>query len=258
MECDELMCATLANLAYVAPGCDPKKVFESLGAPHRIENVIFTETSNDAEMYTLVLPHTVVFVCRGTESVVDIGIDLMVLKTKWREIPGAKIHRGFVRQFMSLRDTIYKYVQQFAEFAEDSLKSVTFVGHSLGGALATIGAAFTKKAYPHLYVDCITFGSPRVGNRVFAEFFNSQVDHHARFVHGDDIVTKIPRINYTHVGNERRLSSAIHRGCFSRFIGNIGDHFMERYIAAIQIEQEQQGQPQEGGTEKDALLSKTA
>lgn len=235
--------AVLANLAYTAPGSDPKQVFAQTGLP--IEQALFSETSVDAEMYTLVLPRSVLFLCRGTESMTDVSIDMMVFKTACRAIPGAKIHRGFARQYASLASTISRQVQRFAEFAEEEMRSVLFVGHSLGGALATIGAALTKKEFPHLFVECVSFGSPRVGNKVFADFFNTAVDKHRRFVNGNDIVTRVPRINYTHVGNECRIRGAGKSGCVSRYLGTIRDHSMEEYIAAV---------GQRGETEKDRLL----
>jgi triacylglycerol lipase len=237
-------CAVLANLAYAAPDPDPKTVFESLNLP--IEDAFFLNTDQDAEMYTLVLPRSVLFLCRGTESAKDVRTDLMVFKTDCAEIPGAKIHRGFAKQYASLKSTIVGHVQRYAEFAEDYARSVVFIGHSLGGALATIGAALTKQAFSHLYVECVSFGCPRVGNSAFATFFNTHIDHHVRFVHGNDIVTKIPRFNYTHVGNERRIGDpATKKGCAARYIGSVGDHSVNNYIEALQSG---------AGTEKDGLL----
>ena len=48
-------------------------------------------------------------------------------------------------------------------------------GHSLGGALAQLAAHDVqtefKRAHPRLWVSCYTMGSPRVGNRAFADTF---------------------------------------------------------------------------------------
>ena len=48
-------------------------------------------------------------------------------------------------------------------------------GHSLGGALAQLAAHDVqtefKRAHPRLWVSCYTLGSPRVGNRAFADTF---------------------------------------------------------------------------------------
>ena len=92
----------------------------------------------------------------------------------------------------------------------------------------------------------MSFGCPRVGNKAFAEFFNANVDRHRRYVNGNDIITRVPRINYTHVGNECKIGGPGKSGCVSRYIGTIGDHSMEDYIAAFQTQQ--------GVTEKDRLL----
>ena len=43
------------------------------------------------------------------------------------------------------------------------INSVTFTGHSLGGAIAQLAAAFFTKHHYHLKINCVTFGSPQVG-----------------------------------------------------------------------------------------------
>lgn len=225
MHTRHLELAVLANLAYCAPGPDPRSIFAATGLP--ITHVFFLETAVDAQMYTLVLPDTVLFLCRGTDSMTDVGVDLMVRKRPCPSIPCAKVHRGFLRQYTSLAPTISEQVRKFAS-------RVVFVGHSLGAALATIGAAVTKKECPDVRVECVTFGCPRVGNAAFAAFFNAAVDCHRRYVNGNDIITRVPRMNYTHVGNAHMIGDAAAGGCVARYIGTIRDHFMKDYIAGLE------------------------
>jgi hypothetical protein len=220
----------LADLAYSDPSTkNPADLFRDL--PIDIEAVFFLETHEDAELYTIVLPHALVFLSRGTESMKDVKTDVMVLKKRFPEVAGAKVHRGFAKQFASVRDTIVKYVSMFV--THESERSVVFIGHSLGGALSTLGAAYIKSVYPRLFLECVTFGSPRVGNRAFAEWFNTNINHHARFVHGNDLITRMPRINYAHVGNKRVVGPPTRSGCLWRFIGDIRDHSMKTYIKAL-------------------------
>jgi hypothetical protein len=79
-------------------------------------------------------------------------------------------------------------------------RSVWFTGHSLGGALATLAAdGYARGA--GLY----TFGSPRVGDRTFADHFRVNA---YRFVNNDDVVTKVPLPgSYRHVGNVKYIDS---------------------------------------------------
>ena len=49
------------------------------------------------------------------------------------------------------------------------------VGHSLGGALATVCAVWAPEQYPLAPVSLYTFGQPRVGNDEFVSHLNSVV-----------------------------------------------------------------------------------
>ena len=69
---------------------------------------------------------------------------------------------------------------------------IAIVGHSLGGAVATL-AAFDLSliANPkHLYV--FTYGSPRVGNQYFAQIYGERVKSTWRFVHAADPIPHLP------------------------------------------------------------------
>jgi len=80
---------------------------------------------------------------------------------------------------------------------------VIVTGHSLGGAIATLAAAeLAKSGYN---VDLITFGSPRVGNNLFAEYVNDLVSSsNYRVTYKNDVVTVNPpqARAYWHVGTE--------------------------------------------------------
>lgn len=85
-------------------------------------------------------------------------------------------------------------------------KPVIFCGHSLGAALATIAAldltTFQNSQSLHLSSDrvmCVTFGSPRVGNRSFSRTFRRMVPFSFRWAAVGDIVTKVPFWGYEHV-----------------------------------------------------------
>ena len=81
-----------------------------------------------------------------------------------------QVHKGFFRQFNSLD----KKVVAFLEENKQNYKSIKFIGHSLGGAMACIGAA----KYSHLYnvpVTVHTFACPRVGGADFNTYFNDKV-----------------------------------------------------------------------------------
>lgn len=142
--------------------------------------------------------------------------------------PRAQMHRGFVNAYMSVQRNVHRYVQSMLP------ANLTFVGHSLGGALATLGAIDFQLTYQGRYaIDIYTFGSPKVGNPAFRDLFNEHVPNHYRFVHGLDIVPELPRFwqGYYHVNQLYRLGSRLTLQFFSR---RVSDHYMTSYIAALQ------------------------
>lgn len=84
--------------------------------------------------------------------------------------------------------------------------SIVFTGHSLGAAVATVGAAYIRKAGSS--IDIYTYGSPRVGNKAFVAFVTDQAGAENRVTHLDDPVPRLPPIilNYRHTSPEYWLS----------------------------------------------------
>jgi len=90
------------------------------------------------------------------------------------------VHAGFLQAFNRVWPDVESHLLQ-----ECPNLPIWFTGHSLGAALATLACTrFTENVQP-LY----TFGSPRVGNTNFTAMFPVRC---FRFVHGDDIVARLP------------------------------------------------------------------
>jgi hypothetical protein len=111
----------------------------------------------------------------------------------------------------------------------DNLKNFDFktydfcAGYSLGGAIATIAAAyfgkllntpdkgeginFKTKDKTKKRIICYTIGSPRVGNTEFVKWFHTQVDESMRIANDDDPITLFPiSCLYTHISEGLCLS----------------------------------------------------
>lgn len=67
---------------------------------------------------------------------------------------------------------------------------VVVTGHSLGGAIATLCAQYLSDYIPNVVT--YTFGSPRVGDYLFADLFNITISNSYRVVNKDDIVPHLP------------------------------------------------------------------
>ena len=108
----------------------------------------------------------------------DVVADLRFRKVALEGTPGAKIHRGFLREIDKLWEPlILKDLGQIAGIP------VWVTGHSLGAAMATLAAM------RHPFEGVVTFGSPRVGRGLDGAF---QASGHRRFVNGSDPVPRLP------------------------------------------------------------------
>ncbi|KAH7291054.1 hypothetical protein KP509_30G074700 [Ceratopteris richardii] len=89
---------------------------------------------------------------------------------------------------------------------------VYVTGHSLGGALATLAAlelSTTKMSSQQLInISMYNFGSPRVGNKKFADRYNEIVKDSWRVVNHLDIIPNVPRLmGYCHVATPIYLTA---------------------------------------------------
>ena len=114
------------------------------------------------------------------------------------------VHKGFAAAL----DAVWRPL-------EDALNTlpvdcrVWFTGHSLGGALASLAAVRTGGRAAGVY----TFGSPRVGDAVFAAHLGHRFEEASiRYVNDHDVVTHVPPEpfafpgRYTHVDRLRWIN----------------------------------------------------
>ena len=146
-----------------------------------------TPTLTDAETDTRVLivdtAEDVWIAFAGTASKKNVRTDLSVADAAL--FPGEKmrVHSGFLNAWMSVRDRVL--------LAASASGQVYVVGHSMGGALATLAAIeISGNGQRPGRVACVTFGAPAVGDELFADAFNSRVGQSVRVVNALD---PIPR-----------------------------------------------------------------
>ncbi|KAI8057318.1 Alpha/Beta hydrolase protein [Syncephalis plumigaleata] len=132
------------------------------------------------------------------------NINALQMQATWIANESVLIHRGFAYCYDRIEETMRTY----------SKYPVTFVGHSLGGALATLAAVHLRILEPSSTPpELVTYGEPRVGNAAFADLplpgqwiFPSPL----RVVNFNDIVARLPPIllNYQHHNTELWISTA--------------------------------------------------
>ena len=94
--------------------------------------------------------------------------------------------------------------------SEKGASSVTVVGHSLGAALALLDGVFLSLHIKEL-VTVVGYGMPRVGNRAFANFVDSQLAERVMHVNNkEDPIPTVPPmlLGYHHPSGEIHIQDS--------------------------------------------------
>lgn len=135
---------------------------------------------------------------RGTQYLADWLTNLN--STVSRSCNGQSVHDGFHQAYKSMQPAINSFLNGCKA---KGITNYHCIGHSLGGAIATICAEWIQKSVgikPMLY----TFGSPRVGLEGFAQLCTSRLggDRIYRAYHKTDIVPYIPPWPFFHTPHQ--------------------------------------------------------
>lgn len=237
--------AQAAKLAYKPS----KDVENTVKNEWKMPNVRFID-KNETQCFVAGDDEKIIISFRGTEpsKMQDLMSDL---KLRFTAHPLGKVHRGFLAAIdYAWGDTI-KTIQEF----KTQNQTIWFTGHSLGAALATLGVAKMYDLNQTVH-GLYTFGQPRTGDTEFAKEFDAKYKLSSfRFVHNNDIVTRIPlsAMGYKHIGSFLYLDAAknLHKDIrwWNEFkdrvkgsiedlgkpgLDNIKDHDMDAYIKGIE------------------------
>ncbi|WP_299492502.1 lipase family protein [Acaryochloris sp. IP29b_bin.137] len=168
----------------------------------------------DSEAIILVNSDSIIVAFRGSET--DPEDWKNNAKFKKEEYLGGHVHRGFLKAFTDVwyvkdDDTQVKMEDRLRKEMQGNKRTLWITGHSLGGAMAILAAASCKLSDSnHLEVSGVyTYGQPRVGDLNFEAVFDPQLKTKTfRVVNNNDIVARIPNINYEHVGTLKFINSS--------------------------------------------------
>jgi predicted lipase len=140
---------------------------------------------------------------RGTHFLSDwIGnVELALVEYRFRSEAGL-VHIGFQAIYETLRKSITTVLSR----PDGNPLPVVTVGHSLGGALATLCALDAEVArLSNGPIKVVTFASPRVGNSDFKNAFGRNVTDCLRIANRSDLIPHLPLHlplpnTYCHVG----------------------------------------------------------
>jgi len=150
--------------------------------------------------------NTTIVVFKGTDplSWTEWAEDAKLLMQHTPEIcDSCYVHSGFYQSYQSLRDAMFANMMTSLNNlpADSGSRKVYVTGHSLGAATATLFALYLKQQQG---IDSVvyTFGTPRIGNRDYANTYNSLMPNSFRFIHHADIVPHLPPalLGYYHEG----------------------------------------------------------
>ncbi|KYK57105.1 hypothetical protein DCS_04112 [Drechmeria coniospora] len=128
------------------------------------------------------------------------------LKIGWEICPYAKfctLHEGFWESWTEIRFGVTEVIVNLLYLPEYTGYRVVGSGHSLGAAVVTI-ASVEFQFRENITMDVYSYGSPRIGNEVFANFASSLPGKIYRITQGADMVPRIPKrkIGYMHTSPE--------------------------------------------------------
>lgn len=160
---------------------------------------VFDVTSSETLSFSMIYnPSTKRFVTsfRGTAGTAELLLEIAeggALKYALSSLPGAYADDYFYTHYANnLRDAFIDNIKKaYAEFPDFNF---IFTGHSLGGAITTLASydAVTQGIIPSKQATLYNYGSPRVGNQVFADAVQSAIPEIYRVVHWKDMVPHVP------------------------------------------------------------------
>ncbi|MEM9663937.1 MAG: lipase family protein [Bacteroidota bacterium] len=223
-------------------------------AYHPRDLAFFYDQQTDTEGFGAVCRDHLLIAFRGTELTAeldldklrsmdrDVSTDLNVLFRRFGP-DGLLVHEGFLLAFQSIQDQLFRFVDQYG----GSRPRIILTGHSLGGAMATLAAAFLRtRVTPHVVL--VTYGAPRVGNHAFAHYYTYEqpITVHRHVMHQDVVPQLPPGLGPpTHRSQRQGLRAALytHHGWPIRLehppdsapssVHGITDHFMASYLEAL-------------------------
>lgn len=125
---------------------------------------------------------------RGSSSIPNWLDNINTFSKDYKLCAGCTVHTGFYQAEQIVIDSVEAMVRRQLTAHPNYRLIVT--GHSLGAALATFTVLDLLSR--NLTAQLMTFGSPRVGNRLFAEYASKVIADSSRVTHYKDIVPHLP------------------------------------------------------------------
>ena len=188
---------------------------------YNLRNVIFGQDMDGVRPFGIVIesPQSLVVAFRGTEAWSEWYQDAEIVLKPYNGAKG-RVHGGFYDLYNSLID------QNESQDWKKDLQYAYITGHSLGGSLATL-LALELKNY-----NLVTFGSPKVGDREWADGAKETLSDSKRYHAKYDPVPLLP-LSTWHVSFEHVCEATSIYDHKSKVFTPVENHSLDRYIELV-------------------------
>ena len=175
------------------PTCDPSNTIE----------YIVEEKGSKAIQGFDPTTNTIFTAFRGSSNIHNWIENIQLKKIAPYTNTSIEVEKGFFTAYNFIKPQIIMNLDDLKNKYKTNQLFIT--GHSLGGALSTLLSYDIMTTYMEYDIKhLLNFGSPRVGNREFAESFQTYNTPSYRITHYYDIVPHLPEeiFGYLHISNE--------------------------------------------------------
>lgn len=255
-----LALAQASGLAYAPDAATIKAGLKEAFGSQPTDFVVLNIPANSTSVFVAGFSDAIVVSFRGTEVLANWLTDGQIRLMPFRSI--GLIHQGF----QDALDSVFPRLLEVLGDLAGQGRTLWITGHSLGGALALLTAAYLRfpvnpaKTLPSPIAGIYTFGQPRVGTHVFCDACVSNFGrYYFRYVNQQDIVTRVPprELGYWHIDNVEYITSSgsieddpawwqifldqVKVGLSAMqelrlqqpFVDLVADHSIQKYVSAI-------------------------
>jgi hypothetical protein len=166
------------------------------------------EKEKDVKCVLSVYPTFIVLAFRYTNTLLNVWQDVLYANqvVDSNVCSNCKIQKAYKKMWETIHDDVLGDLRSIRK--QTNLKKIYITGISLGGGLSTISYVDVKNAAIFDEVQVINYGSPRVANKNYAEFFDTATKNSSkRFIVKGDPIVVMPECltglcNYKHTGRQ--------------------------------------------------------
>ena len=130
-----------------------------------------TASGNESSIANYITDDDLFVVFRGTQNRDNLFTDLQIQSTPIQLTGGiGQFHTGFVNAYNNIETHLTKAIGSYINKTQ-----ITFTGHSLGAALASLASIDFSRRLEHYYhtyqIGLVTFGSPRITDETGSQYF---------------------------------------------------------------------------------------